>query len=367
MEINDFIKNLSIKDKKTLSQKCLKLVEEVGELARIVLPYDSAHGTNHRFTDREALLEEVVDVYLTNISITHSLGFTDEEFNDMLDKKSKKWSQLQSAEEKAEFPLPFETHVTVDFDDLLTDVWSKKIQSTGVTRYPIEERRKQRKEWVDDLLNKFKEDCLNIGVKPIVIDLEINDGSIVKDVMTSSKHFGDNRSAYEESIRIVNELNKRGYKVLRNKIESVPWHPSAPVISTGKEIPNNCYFESHIGVVITPGEKDGLNSFVKELPDRYAINFSGLGDPLTSLSGTAKLSQNFFKKSKDGSKFVNMLTYRSNMCGSPKFKLEVEGIKQLLIEEGFEFEKVEVEYAIYDTNVSHDAKWINNDEFELEV
>jgi len=90
--INDFIKTLSIKDKKTLSQKTLKLVEEVGELARVILPYDSAHGTNHRFTDREALLEEVVDVYLTNISIAHSLGFTDEEFNDMLDKKSKKWS-----------------------------------------------------------------------------------------------------------------------------------------------------------------------------------------------------------------------------------------------------------------------------------
>ena len=114
MHINEFIKNLSIKDKKTLSQKGLKLVEEVGELARVILPYDSAHGTNHRFIDREAILEEVVDVYLTNISITHSLGFTDDEFNDMLVKKSEKWSQLQSKEENAEFPLPFEIHVTVD-------------------------------------------------------------------------------------------------------------------------------------------------------------------------------------------------------------------------------------------------------------
>ena len=43
--ISDFIRTLSEKDKKTLSQKCLKLVEEVGELARIILPYDSAHGT----------------------------------------------------------------------------------------------------------------------------------------------------------------------------------------------------------------------------------------------------------------------------------------------------------------------------------
>ena len=345
MNINEYIKNLSIKDKKTLSQKGLKLVEEIGELARVILPYDSAHGTNHRFIDREAILEEVVDVYLTNISIAHSLGFTDEDFNDMLVKKSEKWSQLQASEEKAEFPLPFEIHVTVEVDlpigdgDVITDWYGS--------------------------ISEFKEDCIEIGVKPIVIDLEINDGSILKDVMTSSKHFGDNRSAYEESERIVSELRNTGYKVLRNKIESVPWHPAAPVISTGKEIPNGCYFESHIGVTIYPGQKDELNEFVKNIEDKYAINFSGVGDPLTSLSGTAKLSQNFFKKSKDGSKFVNMLTYRSNKCGSPKFKLEVEGIKHLLQEEGFEFEKVEVEYAVYDTNVTHDAKWILGSEEKL--
>jgi NTP pyrophosphatase (non-canonical NTP hydrolase) len=314
--INDFIKKLSIKDKKTLSQKGLKLVEEIGELARVILPYDSAHGTNHRFIDREAILEEVVDVYLTNISIAHSLGFTDEEFNEMLSKKSEKWSQLQASEEKAEFPLPFEIHVTVE---------SPKD------------------------IDKFKQACSSIEVKPIVIDLEINDGSVIKDVMTSSKHFGDNRTAYEESKRICRELELQGFKVLRNKIESVPWHPAAPVISTGKEIPNGCYFESHLGVVIKPEEKERLNEFVK-----YTLTDS----QLIELSGTAKLSQNFFKKSKDGSKFVNMLTYRSNMCGSPKFKLEVEGIKHLLKEEGFEFEKVEVEYAVYDTNVTHDAKWI---------
>jgi NTP pyrophosphatase (non-canonical NTP hydrolase) len=334
--INEFIKNLSIKDKKTLSQKGLKLVEEMGELARIILPYDSAHGTNHRFTDREALLEEVVDIHLSNISIAYSLGFTDEEFNDMLVKKCEKWSMLQANEEKAEFPLPFEIHVTVD----ATKTFNNTMFDGDEEDLPLMD--------IFDI-DKFKNDCSDINVKPIVIDLEINDGSITKDVMTSSKHFGDNRSAYEESERICSELRSKGFRVLRNKIESVPWHPAAPVISTGKEIPNGCYFESHIGVSIYPNQKDELNEFVKS---------SLTNGHLIDLSGTAKLSQNFFKKSKDGSKFVNMLTYRSNMCGSPKFKLEVEGIKHLLQEEGFEFEKVEVEYAVYDTNVNHDAKWI---------
>ena len=353
MNINEYIKNLSIKDKKTLSQKGLKLVEEMGELARIILPYDSAHGTNHRFTDREALLEEVVDIYLSNISIAYSLGFTDEEFNDMLIKKSEKWSQLQANEEKAEFPLPFEIHVTVDFDELFTNEWSNKIQREGVIKYPISDRKKERKEWSDKILDKFKDTCSKIGVKPIVIDLEINDGSIIKDVMTSSKHFGDNRTAYEESRRICDELSKYGFKVLRNKIESVPWHPAAPTTTTGEPIPNGCYFESHIGVIITPDRKEDLQEFVDGLNARCT------SAGRVELGGTAKLSRNFFKKMEDG-KFINMITYRNNMTSTKKFQDEVKQIENSLNHwaNNFEYEKVEVEYAVYDTNVTHDAKWI---------
>lgn len=323
--IKDFIKSLSISDKKTLSQKGLKLVEEVGELARVILPYDSAHGTNHRFIDREAILEEVVDVYLTNISIAHSLGFTDEEFNDMLVKKSEKWSQLQASEEKANFPLPFEIHVTIE---------------------------------TPSYIDKFKDACSKIEVKPIVIDLEINDGSVIKDVMTSSKYFGDNRSAYEECERISNELSLYGFKVVRKKIETVPWHMQAPsILTTDKEIPNGCYFESHIGVSIQPSDKIKLDNFVKSLADIYITNYNKLEDGL-KLSGSAKLSQNFLKKSNNGSSFINMLTYRSNKCGRYKFEAEVNNIKELLSMNDFTYEKVEIEYAVYDTNVNHDSKWI---------
>ena len=329
--LDDFIKDLSIKDKKTLSQKGLKLAEEVGELARAILPYDSAPGTNHRFSDREQILEEIVDVYLTNISIAHSLGFTDEEMNDMLNKKSKKWAQLQLKEEAATFPLPFEIHITVDLEKLL---------ETNFT------------------IDNFREDCKSIEVKPIVLDLEMKEGSI-KDVMTSSKHFGDNRSAYEEANRIANELTSFGYKVVRKKIETVPWHPAAPTFNTGEPIPNGCYFESHIGVVISPEEKPYLEGLVEELNAGFFSPSRGFSRPSKiELGGTCKLSQNFFKKSKDGSKFVNMLTYRDSMTCKEDFERDVELIKFLLNEDKFGFEKVEVEYALYDTNVNHDAKWI---------
>ena len=340
MNINDYIKDLSIKDKKTLSQKALKLVEEVGELARVVLPYDSAHGTNHRFIDREALLEEVVDVHLTNISIAHSLGFTEDELNEMMTRKAEKWATLQAREDKVTFPLPYEIHVTVDLENSYTH---KHIN--------------------EESLDEFKEDCKSIGVKPIVIDLEMKDRSSMKDVMTSSKFFGDNRTAYEESERIAKRLKEMGYSVVRNKIETVPWHPAAPQdkdkdhpLWHGDPIPNGCYFESHIGVIVTKKTKEDLEELV-----------DFLNESICELSGTAKLSKNFFKKTDDG-KFINMLTYRSDMVNAKEFEAEVRSIEKIISGKNdwdmldgfksFEYEKVEIEYAIYDTNVTHDAKWI---------
>ena len=107
-----------------------------------------------------------------------------------------------------------------------------------------------------------------------------------------------------------------------------------------------------LGVVILPDEKEALQEFVQGLNDRCTE--AGR----IEIGGTCKLSQNFFKKSKDGSKFVNMLTYRDNMTCREDFEHGVEAIKWSLDKCGFDFEKVEVEYALYDTNVNHDSKWI---------
>jgi NTP pyrophosphatase (non-canonical NTP hydrolase) len=334
--LNDYIKNLSIKDKKTLSQKALKTCEEVGELAKAILPFDSAPGTNHRFIDRDKILEEIADVYLTNISIAYSLNFTDEEITEMIQKKAVKWQEIQAKEDSSSFPLPFEIHVTVDM--------SRIVDGDGDTV-------NGKKLFVED----FKRQCKSLGVKPIVLELQLENGTL-DDVMTSSKHFGDNRSAYEESERIARELSKMGYRVVRKKIETVPWHSAAPLVDGVIPIPNDCYFESHIGVVITPEQKENLNDFVDFLNDMFEQSDSG---------GTAKMSQNFFKKSNDGSKFINMITYRNNLCGYDTFKEEVEMIKYSLVSNGFEFEKVEVEYAIYDTNVSHDNAWLKEEVYEV--
>lgn len=113
MDLKNFIRTLSLKDKKTLSQKALKTCEEVGELAKVILPFDSATGTNHRFASRENILEEICDVYLSIVSIAHELNISDEEFGTMLEKKCYKWNSIQNKETSSPFPLPFEIHITV--------------------------------------------------------------------------------------------------------------------------------------------------------------------------------------------------------------------------------------------------------------
>jgi hypothetical protein len=50
--INDFIKDLSIKDNKTLSQS-IKSSWRSRWTCKVILPFDSAPGTMHRFSDRE--------------------------------------------------------------------------------------------------------------------------------------------------------------------------------------------------------------------------------------------------------------------------------------------------------------------------
>jgi NTP pyrophosphatase (non-canonical NTP hydrolase) len=305
------IKDLSTKDKKSLSEKALKVSEETGELARVVLPYDSASGTLHRFVDKNKILNEVADVMLSAISIAYELEFTDDEIEDMLYQKSLKWMGIQAKESKVEFPLPFETHITIkrpnDIEDFI---------------YAC-----------SDYTNQF-----DIKLKPIVLDLQNGGGSVMTDVMTSSKHMGDNRSAQMDAEKIVDFLKAVGFDVIRTKIESVPWHPAAPIDSDEKFfMPEDCYFESHIGIVTTNDTLDTL----REL----------------SYGNDCHLSKNAFKKIDDNS-FIIMATYRSTTETYESFLKSVESIKESLTESGFVYEKVIVEFSVYDTKVKHDSEWI---------
>lgn len=308
-ELTDFIRHLSINDKKTLTQKALKTTEEVGELAKAVLPFENASGTLHRFSDRTKILDSVADVYLTSISIAYGMGFTDEEIEEMIRRKAKKWSGLQANEENVKFPLPYEIHVTVEAPKNL--------------------------EW-------FKSTCEEIGVKPIIIDLEKNGDLIMSDVMTSSVHFGNNATALLESERIVRALMHGNdilqYNVLRTKIETVPWHPAAPSKTNGVKMKEGNYFESHLRIVTTEDRRPQLENI--------------------ATSWNAHLSRNFFKKISEN-EYIIMMTLRDYNTTSEEFKTTVDNLKYNLINlYNFEVDKIEIEFAIYDTNVTHDIDWI---------
>lgn len=310
-ELRDYIEELSKRDKKSITQKALKCAEETGELARKVLPYEDAHGTTHRFIVKESILEEVADVVLTAMSIGYDLGFSHEDMDEMIRRKSLNWQEVQAKSDRVGATIPFEMHVTI----------------TAGENFDTD---------------KYVKDCATISkikgnrIKPIVIDLENEGELMMKDVMTSSHYFGNNAGAHDEAKAIADSMEAMGYDVVRVKIETVPWHPAAPQTSKDK-MPGDCYFEAHVGCVIAPGEKGKLADIAK--------------------AHGAHMSKNFFKKVENG-KFVNMVTMRTYEGDYNEFIEHLEAIKAALKLNDINFEKVITEFAIYDTKVSHDFLWL---------
>lgn len=307
-DILKYVRELSLLDKKNLSQKALKLGEEVGELAKAVLPYDNAFGTNHRFVTPAAILEEVADTMLVALSIAYSLGYTDEDLDQEMRRKADYWAELQSREDRLTERTPYEIHVTV-------------AEATNA--------------------EVFKEACAALEVKPIFLDLQLQSSEeTLKDVMTSSVFFGKNSEAYQELQRIVKGLTDRGLHVVRQKIETVPWHPAAPSRSNRTPVmPPHCYFECHFAVLVSSEES-------REKLEHLAHFHLG-----------CHLSKNVFKRLNNG-RYTMMMTYRNYHKVYEDVQEDVSRIKAQLKANDFELDKSLIEFSIFDTKVSHDTRWV---------
>lgn len=309
-QLIEYIRQLSKSDTKTLSQKLGKTTEELGELARAILPYDNAFATTHRFVDRENILEECADLILCEMSIAFDLGFTYEELIAMIFFKAGKWQWLQQKSGRVNYPVPFEMHVTIESGDVET----------------------------------FKADCAEIGVKPLMLALHNSTGGVFNDLQTSSKHLGTNRTAYEEVNRIADALTAKGYRVVRKKIETVPWHPMAPSqIDEKPKMPKDCYFECHFGVNL---HEDGLDKFRAMVGQIKGVH----------------TSRNVFKKLEGGIVKI-MLTVRAYEGTYEAFQAHVETMHALLggfsTKLGdFAVDKPIIEFSVFDTKISHDAEWL---------
>lgn len=300
----DFIQSLSKKDPKTLSQKTLKTCEEVGELAKAVLPFENAPQHEHKFSSAEKILEEVSDTVLGALSVAYNLGFSTSAIEEMIWKKSEYWASLQNNEKVKDGRFPFEIHVTVAKN---TD------------------------------MELLKAVCGALGVNAIGLDLLLPDGSSVLDEkMTSSRYYGTNLQAYGEMKRISNGLKNAKIPVIREKIETSPWHPACQGLDN--KLPVG-YFEAHIEIETALNDLTNVMSAVGELP--------------------VVTSYNKGKVKSDGS-MVAIITYRSEKpCSEPEFKNDLENKVMAQLSKLFkEVGSPLIEYAVYDTNVNHDKMWL---------
>lgn len=183
-------------------------------------------------------------------------------------------------------------------------------------------------------VNRFMEECGAIGVKPIVLDLQKQDGGSIQDVMTSQKVTGDDTDAWTRMKETSWYLQSKGFNVVREKIETVPWHPKAVI--HGKNSKEG-YFEAHIPVLVNPEYIDQL----REIAKVYNLH----------------LSKNPFKVMKDG-RFQQMLTLRKSI-NYQDFDDELFEATSEITRAGFYVMKSpDVEYALHDSNVSHDSQWV---------
>jgi NTP pyrophosphatase (non-canonical NTP hydrolase) len=307
-QIFHVIKKLSASDMKTLSQKALKTVEEVGELAKKILPYDNAHGTRRNFVTKNGILEEVADSMLCLLSIGYSLGFDNADIGEMMKQKSEKWARLQEAEKSVGELFPFEIHVTVNTD-------SSDIQNLAL----------------------FAHACQEMGVKSTILELHDHNHVLQEiDVMTSSQFKGTNSSVLDEVARIESTLKLFGFDITRSKVETIPWHPVAPTISNHRTMPNECYFESHYEIEkssIAPANVVHVQMIIQQYHAQFSSNERRNGQIMITLrSGNGT-------REKHDQQHITMIK-------------TLQGVGVVVVKENHEF-------SIYDTNILHDADWIN--------
>lgn len=186
-------------------------------------------------------------------------------------------------------------------------------------------------------IDKFKSDCVAIGVKPIVLDLQSNSGaSVMQDVMTSSKYIGESPLI---ALSVVEQnLYSLGYEILRKKLETTPYNLAVPTVLNGDKVGPDCYFESHLQIETTPDRLLELQSICQ--------------------TNDVHLSRNIFKEM--GMNIIIMATLRKYDGWIEQFSHEVDKFYIALLKSGFYAKKIEVEYAIYDSNVHHDKEWVES-------
>lgn len=196
----------------------------------------------------------------------------------------------------------------------------------------------------DGAIEEFKACCAELEVKPLVVQLA--NGKVPNDVMTSSSIKCTPSELRDECMRILIGLEVMGWHTVRCKVETPPFHSKVVHLQPRDILPFQ-YFESHIPVHVTDEDNTDL---------LWVICTRHLD---------MHLSANAFKV--DNQQRTIMATYRSSAHTAEQFlsatlnRVEVlQGKHPSYTDHRFAFRADEpvVEFAIFDSNRSHDDEWI---------
>lgn len=92
----DEVKELTRGDKKTITQRILKNLEELGELSQAVLANEKASGCAYKKLTVEDMMEEAVDNYLCAVSIIFQIAeendIDSQDVKKLMETKIAKWT-----------------------------------------------------------------------------------------------------------------------------------------------------------------------------------------------------------------------------------------------------------------------------------
>lgn len=186
--------------------------------------------------------------------------------------------------------------------------------------------------------DEFVNACGVVGVKPVMLELQSRSNGILSDVMTSSSIMGSYHDALvhmtETSMKLRLEF---GFAISRYKVETAPWNP---LIEDNDKRTASQYFECHLALHL-PVDMTSLHI-------RSIMNLCATRD--------LHLSRNTFKET--GDYVVHMATLRDYTAVRADFELQVEQTIAYLTSNGVVVGKREIEFALLDTNPTHDGRWM---------
>ena len=178
---------------------------------------------------------------------------------------------------------------------------------------------------------EFLEVCKELECKPIILDL---DGE--QQVTTSSVYKCDLQDIGGHADALANSFKRKGYEVIRKKIETVPWHPIARCYVPKNKV-DDCYFESHLTYELRSyAELDDLR--------KYAALYH------------MHISRNALKPMRNTIKIMGTIrTYGS--CASHNDRVAVTSA---YITNSTKLKPIKsvTEFAIMDTNTALDNNWM---------